>query len=177
MALRAYLDIHPQLANRAYVDDLALIIGDVSLGEDSSVWPFSVVRGDVQQVRIGARTNIQDSSVVHVSHDSAYLPGGAATLIGDDVTVGHRVILHGCRIGDRCLIGMGAIVMDHAVLDAETVLGAGSLVTEGKHLEGGYLWLGQPVRRVRELTPQEREYLRYSARHYVKLKNNYLEAR
>lgn len=177
MTLRALEDIHPQLAEGVYVDDLALVVGDVYIGEDSSIWPFTVVRGDVNQIRIGARTNLQDNCVVHVSHDSHYQPGGYATLIGDEVTVGHQVILHGCQIGNRSLIGMGSIIMDNVVIEAETIIGAGSLVTEGKTLAGGYLWMGRPAKRVRELTSEERQRLHYSAHHYVRLKTRHLNSR
>jgi len=177
MTIRAFEDIHPQLAKDVYIDDLALVLGDVQIGADSSIWPFSVVRGDVNSIRIGARSNLQDHCVVHVSHDSVYLPGGVATVIGDEVTVGHQVILHGCQIGNRCLIGMGSVVMDSVVIEPETILGAGSIVTEGKTLSGGYLWLGRPARRIRALSQTEREQLLYSAQHYVRLKDRHLNSR
>ncbi len=177
MTIRAFEDVHPQLAKDVYVDDMALVLGDVEIGENSSIWPFSVVRGDVNAIRIGARSNLQDNCVVHVSHDSYYLPGGYATIIGDEVTVGHQVILHGCQIGNRCLIGMGSVVMDGVTIEAETILGAGSIVTEDKTLAGGYLWLGRPARRMRELTQAERDQLLYSAQHYVRLKDRHLSSR
>ena len=166
----------PQLGERVYVADQSLVIGQVSLGDDSSVWPMSVLRGDVQRIDIGARSNIQDHGVLHVSHDSPYNqcpPGGYPLQIGDDVTVGHRVILHGCNIGNRCLIGMGAIVMDGAIIENDVVLGAGSLVTQGKLLQGGYLWVGSPARRLRRLSDQQKEGLLYSAQHYVRLKDRH----
>jgi len=163
----------PQLGARVYVDPSARVIGDVHLGDDASVWPMAVLRGDIHAIRIGARSNIQDGSVLHVTHASDYNPGGFALEVGDDVTVGHRVVLHGCRIGDRCLIGMGAVVMDGAVVHADTILGAGSLVTPGKELAPG-LWVGSPARRVRDLTGDERNYLGYAASHYVQLKDRYL---
>jgi carbonic anhydrase/acetyltransferase-like protein (isoleucine patch superfamily) len=174
MPLRDYNDIAPSIPGSAYVDQAAVVIGDVVLGEDSSVWPMTVIRGDVNYIRIGARSNIQDGCVVHVTHAHAEVPGGHPCLVGDDVTIGHKVVLHGCTIGDRCLIGMGSIVLDGAVLEPEVLLGAGSLVPPGKLLEGGYLWLGAPVRRVRPLTEAERARFRYSAEHYVRLKNRYL---
>jgi len=177
MTIRAFEAAHPQLAANVYIDDMALVVGDVHIEADSSIWPFTVVRGDVNQIRIGARTNLQDNCVVHVTHDSYYQPGGFATHIGDEVTVGHQVILHGCKIGDRCLIGMGSIIMDNVVIESETIIGAGSLLTEGKILPGGYLWLGRPAKRVRELTSAERERLSYSAQHYVRLKNRHLNSR
>lgn len=172
--LRPYLNHHPRLGARAFVDDSAQVIGDVEIGDDSSVWPMCVVRGDVNSIRIGARTNVQDGSVIHVTHRSTARPEGRATIIGDEVTIGHKVILHACTIESGCLIGMGSIVMDDAVLRAGVLLGAGSLVTEGKELKGGYLWMGRPVKRVRPLTEAERALFAYSARHYVKLKDDYL---
>lgn len=163
----------PQLGPRVYVAEQALVLGQVEVGEDASIWPMTVVRGDVHRIRIGPRSNIQDLSMLHVSHDSVYNPGGFPLTIGAGVTVGHRVILHGCTVGDHCLIGMGAVVMDGAVLEDEVILGAGSLVTEGKHLQGGFLWVGSPARRVRRLTDEQLAGLRYSADHYVRLKDRH----
>jgi carbonic anhydrase/acetyltransferase-like protein (isoleucine patch superfamily) len=174
MAIRSYKGILPRLAAGVYVDEQASVIGDVEIGADSSIWPMCSVRGDVNIVRIGARTNIQDSSVIHVTHAHRGLPGGHPTVLGDDITVGHQVILHGCTVESRCLIGMGSQVLDGAILRSGVLLGAGSLVTEGKDLEGGYLWMGRPAKRVRALTPEERDWFEYAARHYVKLKNEYL---
>ncbi len=171
--IAAYQGIAPRLADGVFAHDSAHIIGDVTIGARSSVWCGAVIRGDVNRIRIGAETNIQDLSVLHVSHKNAARPEGAPLLIGDRVTVGHRVILHGCEIGDECLIGMGAIVMDHAVLEPHVLLGAGSLVPEGKHLRGGYLYLGSPVREVRPLTAEELAYFSYSAAHYVRLQQSY----
>jgi len=159
----------PEIAQSAYVDDTALVIGNVTLGAASSIWPMTVVRGDIQQIRIGTRSNIQDGSILHVTHASEYKPGGSPLTVGDEVTVGHGVILHACTVGNRCLIGMGSIIMDDAVIEDGAMIGAGSLVNGGKQIEGGYLWLGRPARRVRELTPQEKEYIGYSAAHYVKV--------
>jgi carbonic anhydrase/acetyltransferase-like protein (isoleucine patch superfamily) len=173
MAIRPYQGTTPTIAASAYVDEQAAVIGDVTIGEDSSVWPMCSIRGDVNAVRIGARTSIQDGSVIHVTHRHAARPEGHATVIGDEVTVGHKVILHGCTIEHRCLIGMGSLILDGAVIRSQVLLGAGSLVTEGKELEGGYLWLGQPARRVRPLTEQELQWFAYSAQHYVKLKHDY----
>ena len=173
MPIDTFENITPDIHSTAYIHDQALVVGDVVIGADSSVWPFTVVRGDVNIIRIGERSNVQDNSVLHVTHDGPYRPGGYALEIGDEVTIGHRVILHGCKVGNRCLIGMGAIVMDGAVLNDNVMLGAGSLVSPGKELEGGYLWLGQPARRVRKLTDKEIESLEYSAQHYVRVKNRY----
>jgi carbonic anhydrase/acetyltransferase-like protein (isoleucine patch superfamily) len=174
MSLRSFRNLEPKIAERVYVDDHALVIGDVEIGDDASVWPMAVVRGDIHSVRIGSCTNIQDGSVLHVTHDSQYNPGGYALEVGSHVTVGHGVILHGCNIHDYCLVGMGATVMDGAVLESDIILGAGSLVTPGKILEAGYLWVGSPARAVRKLSDEEKGYLRYSAQHYVRLKNEYL---
>ena len=176
MTVRDYQGIQPRIATSAYVDASAVVIGDVSIGEDASLWPTVVARGDVNLIEIGARTNIQDGTVLHVSHDSEFAPGGFALYIGADITVGHKVILHGCRIEDGCLVGMGAIVMDGAILRSGVLLGAGSLVPPGQELEGGFLWVGSPARRVRPLRDQERAFLEYSPRHYVDLKNRHLSS-
>ncbi|MCG8427374.1 MAG: gamma carbonic anhydrase family protein [Chromatiales bacterium] len=159
----------PKIAADAWVDESAVVIGDVEIGAGSSIWPLTVVRGDIHQIRIGERTNIQDASVLHVTHASDFNPGGFPLLIGDDVTVGHKVMLHGCEIQHHCLIGMGAIVMDGVVIEPYTIIAAGSLVPGGKVLESGYLWRGSPAKKVRELTAQERDYLEYVAANYVKL--------
>ena len=174
MTIRSYNNITPTLGNNVFLDEQSAVIGDVHIGDDSSIWPFTSVRGDVNKIRIGARTNIQDNSTVHVSHDSEYRPGGVPCLIGDDVTVGHQVILHACTIGNRCLIGMGSIIMDNVVVGDDTIIGAGSLVTENKSLESGYLYMGRPAKRIRALSEEEKIYLLYSAQHYVPLKNQYL---
>lgn len=171
--IRDFEDKLPDIGTGSYVDDTALLIGDVQIGKDSSVWPFVVIRADVNKVRIGSNTNIQDHCVLHVSHDGPAHPGGHALQIGNNVTVGHRVILHGCRIMNNCLIGMGATIMDGVVIQPLTIVGANALVTEGKELESGYLWLGSPARRVRPLTQDEIDGIEYSARHYVKLKNRH----
>ena len=175
MSIRSHKNILPKLGARVYVDEQAAVIGDVVIGDDSSIWPMCSVRGDVNSIRIGARANIQDGTVIHVTHHHEGAPGGRPTIIGDDVTVGHLCILHACTIENRCLVGMGSVVLDGAILREGVLLGAGSLVTEGKQLEGGYLWLGRPAKRVRELTKEEKAWLAYSAQHYVKLKNDYLK--
>jgi len=167
--IRTFDGINPQVDPSAWIDDTALVIGDVRIGARSSLWPLAVVRGDIHAIRIGARSNIQDGCVLHVSHDSEFLPGGAALEIGDGVTVGHKVILHGCTLEDDCLIGMGAIVMDRAVVQSHVVVGAGSVVPGGKVLESGYLYLGSPARRVRALSEQELAFFGYSADHYIEL--------
>ena len=174
MTIKPYKNIFPTIAPTAYVDDSAVVIGDVVIGENASIWPQCSIRGDVNFIRIGARSNIQDGSIVHVTHKHAALPDGRPTLVGDDVTVGHQVILHACTIGNRCLIGMGSQILDAAVLHDGVLLGAGSLVTEGKVLEGGYLYVGRPAKQIRALTPEEKSWFEYSAKHYVRLKDDYL---
>jgi len=167
--IRTYEGRQPQIAGDAWIDPTAVVIGDVRIGPRSSVWPMCVVRGDVHRIEIGSDTNIQDGSILHVSHDSRFHPGGSPLIIGDRVTVGHQVMLHACEIRECCLVGIGARVLDRAVLEPRTLLGAGSLAPPGRVLEGGYLWVGSPARRVRPLTDQELQYLEYSAAHYVRL--------
>lgn len=177
MDLRPYRGISPTLGARCYVDPRASVIGDVVLGDDVSVWPFTVIRGDVNFVRIGDRTNIQDGSVIHVSHDGPHARlGGFATRIGSDVTIGHKAIIHACTIEDAVLIGMGAIVLDGAVVKTHAFIGAGALVPPGKVVGEGELWLGNPARKARLLSDAEIEALYYSAAHYVRLKDEYLRA-
>jgi len=173
--IRPFESISPQIADSCYIDPNADVIGDVVIGENSSVWPMSVIRGDVNFIRIGQNTNIQDGSVLHVSHAGEYNPQGAALIIGDNVTVGHKAILHACKIWNDCLIGMGAVIMDDVVVENDVMVGAGSLVTPGKTLKSGHLYLGSPCKRVRKLDAREREYLHYSAEHYVRLKNRYMD--
>lgn len=174
MTIRDFSGISPIVSPSAYVDEAALVVGNVTLGEDVSIWPMTVLRGDVNAISIGAGTNVQDGSVLHVTHEHPDIPGGFALRIGANVTIGHKVVLHGCSVGDYCLIGMGATVMDGAVLEPKVLLGAGSLVPPGKTLTTGYLWLGSPARKVRALTQKELDWLTYSASHYIELKNKYL---
>jgi carbonic anhydrase/acetyltransferase-like protein (isoleucine patch superfamily) len=174
MPISSYLDTSPVLGDRVYLHPSCQVIGDVKIGDDSAVWCSSVLRGDVNSIVVGRGTNIQDLSMGHVSHRTADKPEGSPLIIGDYVTVGHSVILHGCRIGNECLIGMGSIVMDDVVVGDHVMIGAGSLVAPGKELKSGMLYIGRPAKAVRELTQDEIAYLRYSAEHYIKLKNNYL---
>lgn len=174
MSIRDFCRHTPRLGQRVYVAESADVIGQVVLEDDVSIWPQAVVRGDVNTIRIGAGTNVQDGSVLHVTHDSHYTPGGFALSIGRGVTVGHKVTLHACTVGDYVLVGIGAIVLDGAVIEDYVMLGAGALVPPGRHLEGGYLYLGAPVRQARALKEAERDWLDYSWRHYVALKNRYL---
>jgi len=174
MNIRPYRNTLPRLAARVYVDPAGLVIGDVELGDDASIWPFAVARGDVHYVRIGARTNVQDGAVLHVTHDGEYTPGGFPLIIGDDVTIGHGAIVHACTVEDACLIGMNATVLDGAVVHRHSMIGAGAVVSPGKVVGEGELWVGNPARKVRMLSDVEIERLYYSARHYVKLKDEYL---
>ena len=171
--LKQFEGVLPTVASSAFIDESAVVIGDVVIGEDSSVWPITAIRGDVNIIRIGNATNIQDGSVLHGSHASEFNPGGAELHIGDYVTVGHKVLLHGCRIGNLCLIGMGSIVMDNAIVEDQVIVGSGSLVTPGKILESGYMYLGSPAKKARTLTDREKESLAYTANYYVSLKNKY----
>ena len=172
--IREVLDVLPSLGNRVMIDPTAVVMGDVHLGDDASVWPHAAMRGDVQIIRIGARTNIQDGAILHVTHDGPHNPGGYPLTIGDDVTIGHRALLHGCTIGDKVLIGMGAIVMDAVTVESEVMVAAGALVTPSKQLRSGFLYAGSPAREIRPLTDRERAFLPYSAAGYVSLKNRYL---
>lgn len=174
MPLRSFQRHLPIIGARTYVDPMAAIIGYVTIGEDSSIWPFAAIRGDIHTIKIGDRTSIQDGCVLHVTHASTYNPEGYPLTIGNDVTVGHRVVLHGCTLSDFCLIGMGSVVLDNAVIEHDVILGAGSLVPPGKILESGYLWVGAPAVKKRPLTLKEREFIRYSAKSYINLKNQYL---
>lgn len=167
--IRTFEQHTPRIDPQAWLDPTCLVIGDVHIGSHASVWPGVVIRGDINRIRIGSDTNIQDGSILHNSHDGPFMPGGSPLLIGDRVTVGHKAILHGCEIGDDCLIGMGAIVMDKAVVEPNVIVGAGSLVAPGKVLKSGHLYTGSPAKAARELTDGEREYFAYSAAYYVEL--------
>ena len=175
MSIRPFQQHTPSLGERAFVDRSAVVIGDVEIGADSSIWPLTVIRGDMHRIRIGARCSIQDNSVLHITHAGPYEADGFPLTLGDDVTVGHRVVLHGCTIGNRVLIGIGAIVMDGVVIKDEVVLGAGSLVPPGKKLESGFLYVGSPAKQVRALTDREKSFFTYSANNYRKLKDQYLD--
>ncbi len=172
--VRPYLTFTPTLGARVFIDPSAVVIGKATLGDDVSIWPTSVVRGDVHTISIGARTNVQDGSILHVTHDGEYAPGGKPLIVGTDVTVGHRAILHACTVGNFCLVGMGSIVLDGAILEDHVMVGAGSVVAPGKRLESRGLYVGSPARRVRDLTDRELSFLPYSAANYVKLKDDFL---
>jgi carbonic anhydrase/acetyltransferase-like protein (isoleucine patch superfamily) len=174
--LRSYKGIVPTLGTRVYVDPAATVIGDVRLGDDVSIWPGTVLRGDVNRIRVGARSNIQDGTIVHVTHAGPYSPDGFPTLIGEGVTVGHAAVLHACTIEDYCLIGMHATVLDGAVIRKYGFVGAGSVIPPGKVVGERELWLGNPAKFVRLLSDRQVEQLQYSAAHYVRLKDDYLDA-
>jgi len=171
--IRTFESFTPEINDTAFIDTSAVVTGNVSIGEDSSVWPCCSIRGDIHSIVIGERTNIQDGCVLHVTHDSEYAPGGFGLKVGNEVTVGHNVILHACTVEDLCLIGMGSVVLDGAVVESGAMIAAGSLVPPNKVLQGGYMWLGSPVKRARELTDKEKDFLKYSAKHYVRLKNRH----
>ena len=174
MSIRPFQQHTPVLGERAFVDRSAVVIGDVEIGADSSVWPLTVIRGDMHRIRIGARTSVQDGCVLHITHAGPFNPDGFPLLIGDDVTIAHKVMLHGCTVGSRVLIGMGSIVMDGAVIEDDVIVGAGSLVPPGKRLDSGFLYVGSPVRPVRALSDKEKAFFTYSAGNYVKLKDQHL---
>lgn len=174
--IRPWRGIWPQCGERVYLDPMAVVIGQVTLGDDVSVWPFAVVRGDVHSISIGERTNVQDGAVLHVTHDGKYTPGGLPLVIGQDNVIGHQALLHACTIGSRCLIGMGSIVMDGAVVENEVIVAAGAVVTPRTRCESRMLYAGNPARRLRPLTDREIESLTYGARKYVELKDEYLRA-
>lgn len=172
--LQSYKGIYPTLGEQCYVHPSAQVIGDVTLGHHVSIWPGAVLRGDVNRIVVGDNTNIQDLSMLHVTHRRPEDPEGAPVIIGRDVTIGHSVVLHGCTIGDECLIGIGTIVLDRAIIEPRVMIGAGSLVSPGKVLRSGYLYMGRPAREVRPLTDDELAHFAYSARHYCRLKDDYL---
>lgn len=177
MPISDFLDASPAIGKRVFLHPSCQVIGRVELGDDSSVWCNTVLRGDVNRIVIGRGSNVQDLTMGHVSHRTAEKPEGSPLIIGDHVTVGHAVVLHGCRIGNECLIGMGSIILDDVIIPDHVMVGAGSLVSQGKTLESGMLYLGRPAKAVRALTAEEIGYLRYSAGHYMQLKDDYLKTR
>ncbi|WP_199610205.1 gamma carbonic anhydrase family protein [Flocculibacter collagenilyticus] len=172
--IRSYKGIYPTIGNKCYLDNSAIVVGKVNLADDVSVWPFVVIRGDVNTISIGERTNIQDASVLHVSRTSATKPNGSPLIIGCDVTIGHKVMLHGCQLGSRILVGMGATIMDDAIIEDDVMIAAGALVPPNKILKSGYLYVGTPVKQARKLTDDEISFLKRSATNYVELKDDYL---
>ena len=175
MSIRSHAGLHPRISTGVYIDPDAVVIGDVEIGEGSSVWPMTVIRGDIHRIRIGKRTSVQDGSVLHVTHAGPYNPDGFPLIIGDDVTIGHKVMLHGCTIGNRILIGMAAVIMDGAVVEDEVIIAAGTLVPPGKVLESGFLYKGSPASQARPLTEKEMTFFHYTAKRYVDLAARYLD--
>lgn len=169
--IREYQGHTPVLGNAVFVDPAAVVIGDVTLGDDCSVWPCAVIRGDMHRIRIGERVSVQDGSVLHITHAGEHTGDGWPLIIGDDVTIGHTVNLHGCTIGNRVLLGIGSIVLDGATIEDEVILGAGSLVPPGKTLKSGYMYMGSPCKQIRPLSDAEKNYFTYSSQNYVTLKN------
>ena len=174
--IRPYLAHHPQIDSTCYIDDLSVVIGEVTLAENVSVWPFAVIRGDVNSITIGKNSKVQDHWMLHVSHKNASKPNGSPLIIGEDVTIGHHVTLHGCHLGDRILIGINTVILDDVIVENDVMIGAGSLVPPRKRLESGYLYVGSPVKKIRPLTAEEIAFLPYSAQNYVKVAQQYLQS-
>ena len=173
MTIRSFNEYTPVLAKGVFIDPSAVVIGNVRLGQDCSVWPQAVIRGDMHSISIGERSNIQDGAILHITHAGPYNPDGWPLVIGDDVTVGHRALLHGCELGCRILIGNGTIVMDGTVIEDDVIVGANSLVPAGKRLDSGYLYIGSPCKKTRPLSEKEKAFFTYSSANYVKLKNQH----
>ena len=172
--IRSFGGKQPEIGNRVLIDPSAIVIGDVTLGDDVSVWPQVVIRGDMHRISVGARSSVQDGCVLHITHAGPYNPDGWPLAIGCDVTVGHNATLHGCTVGDRVLVGMGATIMDGAVVEDDVVIAACALVTPGKRLRSGFLYGGSPAREMRALTEGEMDYFCYVAANYVKLKDEHI---
>lgn len=171
--IETFEDKTPSIAASAYIDPRAVLIGDVTVGEESSVWPMVVIRGDIHKISIGKRSNIQDGTVVHVTHAGEFNETGFPVIIGNEVIIGHQAVLHGCTLKDNCLIGIGARILDGVTVESHVIVGAGSVVPPGKTLESGFLWMGVPAVKTRALTEKELQYFAYSADYYVKLKDRY----
>lgn len=172
--IKKYKNNEPIIGKGVYIDDSAVLIGDVILGDNVSIWPTAVIRGDVEKISIGDDTNIQDGAVLHVSHAGNHSDKGHPLSIGKGVTIGHRAVVHACTVGNYCLVGMGAIILDDAVLEDYVMLGAGALVPSGKKLEGGFLYIGTPAKQIRPLKESEKKALEHSCHHYMQLKDDYL---
>lgn len=172
--IRSHKGYNPKFGARTWIDPAGVVIGDVEMGDDCSVWPMTVIRGDMHRIRIGRRCSIQDGTVIHITHASDFNPGGWPATLGDDVTVGHKALIHGATIGNRVLVGMGSIIMDGAVVEDDVIIAAGCLVPPGKTLESGHLYVGSPCKQARALTDKEKTFFKYTAANYVKLKDEYL---
>ncbi|WP_255533747.1 gamma carbonic anhydrase family protein [Reinekea sp. G2M2-21] len=174
MAIHSFRGVQPAIADRVMISPQAYVLGDVTIGTDSSIWPGAIIRGDMHSIHIGERTSVQDGVVLHITHASDYNPEGHPLVIGNDVTIGHQACLHGCHVGNEVLIGIGATILDGAVVEDQVIVAAGALVPPGKRLESGYMYKGSPVQKARPLSDKEKSYFKYTAGNYVKLKNEYL---
>jgi len=173
--IRSFNNISPKIHETVYVDEQATVIGNVEIGKDSAMWPHSVARGDINTIHIGQRTNVQDGSILHVTHAGEFCPSGFPLLIGNNVTIGHCAVIHACTVNDRSLIGMGSIILDGATIASDCMIAAGALIGPGKKTESGFLYVGSPAKKLRKLTDKELEFLLYSANGYVDLKDQYLK--
>ena len=174
MSIRTFKGKTPSFGKGCFIDETAVLVGDIECGDDVSIWPLVAARGDVNWMKIGNRTNVQDGTVLHVTRISKSNPVGYPLTIGDDVTIGHKCMLHGCTLGNRILVGMGAIIMDGAVVEDDVFVGAGCLVPPGKTLESGYLYVGSPAKQARVLNDDERKFLKISALNYLETKDEHL---
>lgn len=171
--IRKYMGNTPLIAASAFIDQSAVVIGRVTVGKNSSIWCNAVARGDVAEIKIGENSNIQDLTMLHVTHYNEGKSDETPLIIGNNVTVGHSCCLHACTIKNNVLVGMSSTILDNAIIEDNVMIGAGSLVPPNKRLESGYLYLGSPVKQIRKLTNEEIEHLAYSASHYVKVANNH----
>ncbi len=173
-SIRTYQGITPQLGQRVYIDEQSTVIGDVILGDDCSVWPHATIRGDMHRIRLGNGCSVQDNACLHITHTSEYNPKGHPLNIGNLVTIGHSAILHGCTVGSRVLVGIGAVILDGAIVENDVLIAASTLVTPNQHLASGYLYKGSPAVKARPLSDREIGQLRYGAENYIRLKNTFL---
>jgi carbonic anhydrase/acetyltransferase-like protein (isoleucine patch superfamily) len=173
--IRPHRGKSPTFGDNVFIDPSSVVIGDVCVGDDSSIWPQVTIRGDMHSITIGKRTSIQDGAILHITHAGPFHPEGFPLTVGNDVAIAHQVALHGCHIGNRVLIGLGSIIMDGAVIEDEIVVGANSLVPPGKHLKSGYLYTGSPAKAARALSGKEIEFFSYSSANYVKLKDQHIK--
>src|SRR5690554_6354877 len=169
--IRTYQGISPKIGEHVFVDHSAVVLGDVVIGTASSVGPLVVIRGMMHSIRIAARTSVHDATVLHITYAVIFKPCDFPLIIGDDVTIGHQAMLHGCTVGNRVLVGMKAMIIDGTIVEDEVIIGAGAMVTPGKRLESGYVYMGSPAKKTRPITDKERAFFTYSAANYVRLKD------
>lgn len=174
MSIEKFEDYLPKIGNNVFIHKSAIIIGDVEIDKNSSVWPGAIIRGDLLSIKIGSNTNIQDNCILHTTHASKYNIDGYSLKIGNNVTIGHGAILHGCTVYNNVLIGMGSTILDGAIIPENVIIGANTLIASNKNLESGYLYYGNPVKQIRALTKEEIEFISYSSASYCKLKEKYL---